>query len=207
AKLPGVESTYAYAVYLMAGMLGWTLFNELLNRGLNLFIENAGLIKKMNFPRVTLPAIATASSLVSGAMLLLAMLLLFPLLGFGFSLAMLWLIPLIAVVTAFGLALGLLLGVINVFLRDLGQATPVVLQVWFWFTPIVYPLDILPEAYRNVIRFNPMCSAVNGFQRVLVYGEPPEMISLIYPAAFVAVLMPIAVLAFRRADEEMADLL
>ena len=63
AKLPGIESQYAYAIYLMAGLLGWTLFNEIVGRCLNIFIEHGNLIKKMSFPRVTL--IAWVSSRLS----------------------------------------------------------------------------------------------------------------------------------------------
>src|SRR5690606_31329115 len=106
------------------------LFSEIVSRSLTLFIEQGNLMKKMSFPRITLPAIVVGSSLVNNVLLLMAMLGIFLLLGHHFTPAMLWLLPLTATVAAFAVGVGLTLGVMNVFLRDIGQVVPIVLQVW-----------------------------------------------------------------------------
>ncbi|MCO6716820.1 ABC transporter permease, partial [Streptomyces sp. CHB19.2] len=64
-KLPGINNSYAYALYLMAGMLGWSLFSEVINRCLTLFVDQGNLLKKMSFPRITLPVIVMGSSLLN----------------------------------------------------------------------------------------------------------------------------------------------
>ena len=64
-KLPGVETQYAYPIYILSGIIGWTLFSEVLNRCLNIFIENANLLKKLSFPRLTLPLIVIGSAIVN----------------------------------------------------------------------------------------------------------------------------------------------
>lgn len=156
AKIPGIENKYSYAIYLMAGMLAWTLFTEIINRCLNLFIEQGNLMKKMSFPRITLPSIVIGSCLLSYILLFIAMLVIFALLGHQFSFVMLWLLPLTITLVTFALGIGLTLGVLNVFLRDIGQIVPIILQVWFWFTPIVYPESIIPESYRHLMNLNPM---------------------------------------------------
>ncbi|HDO26019.1 MAG TPA: ABC transporter permease, partial [Nitrospirae bacterium] len=70
AKIPGIENKYSYAIYLMAGLLAWTLFNEIITRCLNLFIEQGNLMKKMSFPRITLPSIVIGSCLINYILLL-----------------------------------------------------------------------------------------------------------------------------------------
>ncbi|HEY8555424.1 MAG TPA: ABC transporter permease [Burkholderiales bacterium] len=207
ARLPGIENRYAYAVYLMAGLLAWTLFSDIVTRCLTLFVEQGNLLKKMSFPRITLPAIAAGSSLLNNALLLLAMLGIFALLGHGFTPAMLWLVPLAALVTAFALGIGLALGVINVFVRDVGQAVPIVLQIWFWLTPIVYPASIIGEEHRRWLYLNPLYPVVEAYQRVLLYGSAPDLGGLAYHAVAVAALLLFALLLFRRAAPEMVDAL
>src|SRR6266542_1065217 len=81
AKLPGIANRYAYAIYLMAGILAWSLFIEIVNRCLTLFIDNGNLLKKLVFPRIALPLIVTGSASVNNALLFLAILVIFGVLG------------------------------------------------------------------------------------------------------------------------------
>jgi lipopolysaccharide transport system permease protein len=112
-----------------------------------------------------------------------------------------------AINVAFSLGLGLLLGVINVFVRDVGQVMAVVLQLWFWVTPIVYMPSILPSGFGRVIAANPLYYIVSSFQNVLLYGQPPALVPLAWTALGSAFLLAIAFLMFRRAAPEMVDVL
>lgn len=207
SKLPGIESKYGYAIYLMAGLLAWNIFSEITSRCLNLFISQGNLMKKMSFPRIALPAIVVGSCLMNNILLFLSMLGIFALLGHEFSLAMLWLLPLTLLVAMFAAGLGLILGVMNVFLRDIGLLIPIVLQVWFWFTPIVYPENIIPDSYRHILEFNPMYPIVNAYHQVLVYGEPPQLSSLVTISFAAVILALLSLFLFRRASAEMVDVL
>ena len=207
AKLPGVDSQYAYAIYLIAGLLGWTLFNEIVGRCLNIFIEHGNLIKKMSFPRAALPAIAVGSCLINNLFLFISMLGIFALLGHQFNVAMLWLIPLILIVVVFSLGIGLILGVMNVFLRDIGQVIPIILQMLFWFTPIVYPITIIPEAYRHWLNLNPMYPIIDAYQQILVYGNSPQWGGVLIILAVGIILSIVGLFMFRRSSAEMVDAL
>src|SRR5215475_5693166 len=149
SKLPGIDNRYAYALYLMAGMLAWSLFTELVSRSLTVFVDNAGLLKKMMFPRICLPLIVSGSALVNSLLLFVAILAVFALLGHQPGWSLLWLPVLIVLNVMLGAGLGLLIGVFNVFRRDVGQVVPIVLQFWFWFTPIIYMPTVLGERYRH----------------------------------------------------------
>ena len=95
----------------------------------------------------------------------------------------------------------------NVFLRDIGQVVPIVLQMWFWFTPIVYPVTIIPESYRHWLNYNPMYHITRTYQEVLVYGRSPQFDGLVIIGGVALVLLLLSLFLFRRSIEEMVDVL
>ena len=205
AKLPGIDNQYAYAIYLMAGMLGWSLFAEIVNRCLTLFIDNGNILKKLAFPKIALPLIVTGSALVNNLLLFVAILGIFGLLGHPPGTALIWLPVLMVVTIAFAVGLGLGLGVLNVFMRDIGQVVPVIMQFMFWFTPIVYMVNIIPEQYRGWLFLNPLIPIVTGYQDVLLYNRAPNWADLGVVAILSAALLAFSLLIFRKASPEMVD--
>lgn len=206
AKLPGIDDKHAYAAYLLAGMACWSLFADILQRCSNVFIENGTLLKKIQFPRSALPLITVGAALVANVTLLLVIVVLLPLLGFGLSLHVAWLPLLVAITIALATGIGVFLGVLNVFVRDVGQVLQVMLQFWFWVTPIVYPITVVPESLRTVLFLNPVTPLVDAYHSVLVYGRAPG-IALLYPAALALIALGLSLLMFRRASAEMVDVL
>lgn len=207
ARLPGIDDTHAYAAYLLSGMLCWTLFMESVSKGVNLFVENGGLLKKIHFPLSTLPVIAGGIALVNNLFLLLATLVILTLLGFLPGSKVLLLLPLIGLTLCLGLALGLVLGVINVFIRDIGIVTPIVLQFLFWFCPIVYSPASMPGLFRDIVMLNPVSGLVQAYQGILVFDTLPDPGGL-WPAALLALLCA-GLLRFllRRTFAQMVDVL
>lgn len=206
ARLPGTDNKYAYAAYLMSGILCWSLFAEIVQRCMTVFIDNGSLLKKIQFPRIALPAIVLGSASIANLALLAMILLILPVLGIYPSLHYVWLPVLMALTMALATGIGLLLGSLNVFARDVGQVVAVVLQFWFWVTPVVYPITIVPEAFRATLAINPVVPLVVGYQNVLVYGKaPPD--GLIGVAITALAMMAIALVVFRRASSEMVDVL
>jgi len=206
ARLEGVDNKYAFPAYLMSGILCWSLFAEIVQRSLTVFIDYGSLLKKVQFPRIALPLVVIGTAVVNSLALLGVMLLIFPLLGLYPNVYMLWLPVLMLLTISLAAGLGLLLGTLNVFARDVGQVVTVVLQFWFWVTPIVYPLSIVPEAFRNSLVFNPVVPLVAGYQNVLVYGTAPPL-SLWTTALAAAVILLVALVVFRRASSEMVHVL
>src|SRR5690606_8386169 len=97
-------------------------------------------------------------------------------------------IPVLLIQILFSLGLGICLGVLNVFFRDVGHLTGVVLQFWFWFTPIVYPISVLPEQLQSLIQLNPMAQLVAAYQGIFVHGQWPAWHDL-WPTALLALLV------------------
>lgn len=207
AKMPGIDSRFSYAIYLTAGILAWSLFTEVVSRCLTIFIDNGHLMKKMVFPKICLPLIVTGSALVNNALFLLSIIGIFALLGHFPGVEVLWLPVLFVITIALGLGIGLVLGVFNVFIRDVGQIVPIMLQFAFWFTPIVYMATIIPEKYRGLLVLNPMYHVVAGYQNVLVFGHPPELAGLLAVGVCSLAMLGFAMFLFRRASAEMVDVL
>lgn len=207
AKLPGIDDQYAYSIYLTAGMLAWTLFSEVLSRTMTMFTDNANLLKKIVFPVSVLPLIVIGTALMNSFILLLSILLIFFILGHYPSFMIIWLFPLFGATLLLSLGIGGILGILNVFIRDISQMIPVILQALFWFTPIVYMPAIIPESYRHYLTYNPMYSIVQGFQNVLVFDKAPEVYPLLLTAFIGVILVGVAIILYRKAVPEMVDVL
>ena len=205
AKLPGIESQYAYSIYLCTGVLTWGYFAEIVTRSQNVFIENANLIKKINFPRLCLPVVIVANASLN-FLIIFGLFTLFLIFSGSFpGFVYLALIPLLMIQVAFSIGLGMTLGVLNVFFRDVGQFFSVVIQFWFWLTPIVYPAAILPESVRSYLAYNPMVKLMVAYQDIVVYGRLPNWASL-WPLTLLAVFFCIwGLLLFRKRSGEMVD--
>lgn len=207
ARLPGSGGPFAYATYLLAGMLFWTLLSETILRCLTVFVENGGLLRKISFPRVTLPIIAVGVALAGHAVLMAVTIAATAFMGHGPGPHMLALLPLTILTIALAAGIGMVLGALNVFVRDVGQAVPVLLQIAFWLTPIVYTASILPEAYLRFVDLNPFARLATAYQQVFVAGVVPDWAPLAPVAALAALLLATALALVRRAGPEMADVL
>lgn len=205
AKLPGVDSQFAYSIYLCAGVLTWTFFSETVSRAQNVFLENANLLKKISFPRLCLPVIVVANASLNFAIIfgLFTIFLFFS--GSFPGVVYLALFPVLLVQVLFSVGLGITLGVLNVFFRDVGQLFGVVLQFWFWLTPVVYPINILPAYVRDALRYNPMTNIITSYQNILVNGQWPDWSSL-WPVTLMAVMLCLmGMQLFRKHAGEMVD--
>lgn len=207
AKLPGINSRYAYVIYLMAGMMAWSLFNEIMTRALVMFVDNGNMMKKVVFPRVCLPIITAGSALVNNILLFVAIIGVFALVGQWPNVTMLWLPLIIVVNVALALGLGLVLGVLNVFVRDVAQVMTVILQLWFWLTPVVYMPTIIPPQFNALMQLNPMYHIVSSCQQIMLYGRTPDLVGLGWIALVSFALLGFGLWLFRRAASEMVDVL
>ena len=205
AKLPGLDSTFSYSIYLCAGVLTWGLFAEITGRAQNMFLENANLLKKLNFPRVCLPITVVANAGLN-FVIVFGLFTIFLIVSGNFpGWTYLALLPLLFIHVAFAIGLGISLGVLNVFFRDVGQFFGIFLQFWFWLTPIVYPITILPDKFQSLMTFNPMAPLAAAYQVILVNGQWPSWQSL-WPVTLLSlVLCALGFRLFKNHAGEMVD--
>ena len=203
--LAGHDAPIAYSVYLCAGLLTWTVFSELLGRSVGIFVNNANLLKKVSFPKLTLPLIAILSSLLHYAIIMALFMIFLILAGYFPGWVVFAAVPVILILVAFTVGLGLLAGTINVFYRDIEQFTALVLQFWFWFTPIVYVRSILPDWLSALLGWNPVLPMVAAMQSIFLDARAPDWSTLVYPLTLAGLLLVLGWLAYRRLGGEIVD--
>jgi lipopolysaccharide transport system permease protein len=204
-KLPGLESDFGYSIYLCAGLLTWGLFSEMISKSQTLFIDNANVLKKVNFPSATLPLILMLNALVNFG-IIFGLFLAFLLVSGQWPGWVFWaILPVLALQLLLTMGLGLVLGVLNVFFRDVGQFFAVFLQFWFWLTPIVYPANVLPAQIQSYLALNPMYGIISAYQQILVQQQVPNFSSLAWPLVFGLVVCGLGAMLFSRHAGDMVD--
>lgn len=209
ARLPGINTAGSYGAYLLSGLLGWQLFVDAVNQGLTLFLRHGNTIKKVRFPLLSLPIIAGGIVTLNHVLLLVATLFILSLLGYAPLAPKVWvMLPILWLLTlALGLSLGLLLGIINVFIRDLEVVVPIVLQLQFWFSAVVYSPSVLPELYQRLLLVNPMAGLVQSYQAILVFDQWPHWFWLAYPITLSMIFFALATWLIKRCFVQMVDVL
>lgn len=201
------SGTSSFVVYLLAGLIPWLFFSEATLRGISTFIDNAHIIKKVNFPMEICVASVVISSAVTFFIYTIFFLAMLIFMGFlklhTFPLIIL---PfMIQVLLILGLSFGL--GSIAVFFRDITQIVGMILNLLFFLTPIVYPSNVIPEKVRWLFNINPFYFIVEIYRNILVRGKMPDAISIIYPSIFAVVIFLAGYYIFNKTKASFKDIL
>lgn len=207
ARLPGIESNYAYAVYLLSGMVGWSLFAETTQSCISMFRDRANLLKKINFPKVCIPLVVVGTALINHLLFIGAVVLLVWVLGVAPSYSLLYLPLLILLSLALAVGIGLTLSVFDVFNRDVGNVWQIVTQFWFWLTPIVYVFDTLSPKVASFIQYNPMFWVTRGYQQAIAYQQVFDAPQLLWVALLGFTMLLIGFVFFMRGSSDIVDAL
>jgi lipopolysaccharide transport system permease protein len=205
AGLPGHDSPFAYSIYLTSGLVAWSLFSDLLMRSVGIFVHNAELLKKVPVHKLAFPAIAFLSALLQAGILMVLFLVFLAIVGRLPTAPLLAVLPVLVIAGVLAMGLGLFLATVNVFYRDVEQATGVAVQFWFWMTPIVYPISALPAPVARVIEWNPVWPIVRAMHAIFLEHRTPDWASLLYPLVLAIALAFLARAAFERLAAELVD--
>ena len=205
ARVPSEGAPYALFAY--CALLPWTFFSTALSTATLSLVSHSSLVTKVYFPREILPLTYVIASLVDflvASTVLGGMLLYYDV---SLTAQALYAIPTIAVLTLFAIAVSLVLCAIQVRYRDIGVAMPLVLQLWMFATPVVYPLSVVPESWRSLYVLNPMVGIIESFRRVILQGEPPDFQALAISAMVSMILLPLAFIYFKHVEATVADII
>jgi len=179
-RIPELSGENGYFFYLLAGLLPWLSLSDGLSRASSALVAQEQFLQKIVFPIAILPATALLSSLLPqliGTVILLLLLLVFG--NLSLSLLLWPLVFICQLVLSLGLAFAL--AIVSVHVRDIIQLMPVVLQIFFYATPILYPKSMIPESYHVFFLFNPIAGLMEAYQAVFLgVGLPLDtLISLL----------------------------
>jgi lipopolysaccharide transport system permease protein len=202
ARVP--SESVPYILFLYSGLLPWTFFSNAVSSSSHSLIASAHMITKVYFPRSIVPAAAILvrlSDFIIASFVLIILMLYY---GRAFTPAILLAPLLILHLTLFALGLGMWLSALNVKYRDIGTALPVLLQLWMFASPIIYPSSLVPEGWKLAYELNPLTGLVEGFRASLL-GLGFNWRSLMISAAITLALLVYSTFAFRRLEDELAD--
>lgn len=204
AKIP--SGGRPYAVFALAALVPWQLFSYALTQSCNSLVAEQRLITKVYFPRLIVPLASVLAGLVDFiiALVLLLVMMAWYSITPTVGLVALPLLALFALAAALGV--GLWLSALNVQYRDVRYTIPFLTQLWMFATPVAYPSELVPEAYRAWYGLNPMTGVVEGFRWALLGTPAPSLAMMAISVLITATLLLGGALYFRRMEQTFADI-
>jgi lipopolysaccharide transport system permease protein len=198
-----------FPLFATAALIPWTAFASGLTNVSTALTSHASLLTKAAFPREILPLTYVFAALVDFALASLLLVVLMIWFGVALTWTALWALPAIALLTVFLLGLGLFLSALHVRYRDVALAMPVLVQVWLFATPVIYPLEsvraALPPSLYAAYAMNPMAGIVDTFRRGVVLHQAPDVQALVTAAVLTMLLAPAAYVYFKLTERTVAD--
>jgi ABC-type polysaccharide/polyol phosphate export permease len=206
-RLPGDTNIWDFALYFAAAFLPWAAFQDSVTRSTRSIIDNKNYIKKVPFPSEIFPIYVTLSECVNLLISLAIFFILYVILK-GVPTIFILLLPLaIMLQILFTLSLAFFLSSGAVYFRDIPQILGAIFMIWFWATPIVYTINLIPEELQWVVTLNPAYYMLEIYRDALFYGKIPEMGILVPFLLFSVVLFVLSILFFRRTKRGFGELL
>jgi lipopolysaccharide transport system permease protein len=195
-----------YAAFSLATLVGWTFVQNGVSFGASALLTDGALLRKVYFPR-EVPVLGT--QLAAGVDFLIG-LGLFAVIGplLGARVSPLWLLaPLFGVgLAALAAGVSLTVAALNVYYRDFRYALPFLLQLWLFASPVAYPLTVVPERWRALyVALNPAAGLLDGFQRVLAKGQPPDGLLLAVSMVGTGLVLALGYRIFKKLEPNFAD--
>jgi len=205
-KLARVPSSHVpYALLVLSGLLPWTFLSSAITGSSNSLVGNAHLITKVYFPRMTIPLAAVGARLFDFAISFIILCGMMIYYGFTVSWRILMFPLVVLLITALAISIGMLTSALNVKYRDVGVAIPLLIQLWMFASPVVYPLELIPQRWQTLYALNPLTGIITGFRASLL-GEEFQWTALAISTVVTSLLLVYATYAFRRMEKQFADI-
>lgn len=204
-KIPSDDIPYPLFSY--SAVLPWTFLSSALTFSIPALVNNMNLVTKIYFPREILPLAGIGAAFVDflvGAVLYIFMMVIY---GIPARVVLSWIPLLIFVQLLLTIGVSLIASTVIVFFRDVRFVVPLVLQVWMYLSPVIYPLETIPEKWRGLYLLNPMATLIDGYRRVILYGTTPQW-QYVLPGLAISVIIFIGgYLFFKRMEPVFADII
>lgn len=194
-----------YPIFLIVGLLPWNFFSISLSTAANSLVGSASLITKIYFPREILVYGSVMAKIVDFFYSCLILVVFFIFFKISITTAIVWVIPIFVIQLIFTAGLSLIFASLNLFYRDIQYLLGLILNVWFYLTPVIYPIEQFPDRYRWIFQINPMSVIINAYRQVTLGGKAPNLESLGIAAMTSVALFIIAFLIFKKSEGKFAD--
>jgi lipopolysaccharide transport system permease protein len=204
AKIP--TGDIPYHLFSFAGILPWQYFARSMTEGSGTLLTNSGILTKVYFPREVLPISTVVAGLVDFMIGMVFMIILMIVEGYYPSLRILWCIPLIGLSALLALSFSFWVSSAAAIYRDIGFIIPFLVQMLMFATPVIYPANMVPEAYQFIYNLNPMVLVIEGFRWALLgMGDAPSLMQVSTSVGVVIILLLTGLSYFNNAVRQVAD--
>jgi lipopolysaccharide transport system permease protein len=217
----GIDSgNIPYPILTFAALMPWTFFQEAASEGVNSVVGNAGLIRKIYFPREIFPLTSVITKLVELCINFLILAGLMVYYQMAPTVYVLWVPLIIGYTVLAALSVAMVGAAINVYYRDMATALPVLFSLLMYASPVIYPLSLVKDkllvnqaagewshALYAIYTLNPLAGIIDAFQQVVLRGLPPDLIAMLPGIILIGVLLPTSYLIFKQAESHFADVI
>lgn len=193
-----------YIIFLYAGLLPWSFLSASLTHSTQSLVDNAPLLRKVAFPREIIPYAVVISKIIDSLVsvgIFIALILIF---RAPISTTAIFVIPIFITQLFLTTGISLILSAANLFYRDIQYLSNLVLVLWMYLTPVLYPLSLVPKQYVWVYKLNPMVGIVEGYRSAL-FGYPFETKIILWAAGVSFVLLILGFVVFKKAEKVFSD--
>jgi lipopolysaccharide transport system permease protein len=196
-----------YSIFAYTALLAWTLLATSINFGAPSLVNNMDLLTKIYFPREVLPTAPVFASVLDFLLGLVVFVVLLIVFGVPLAWTMLWVPVILIIQIVLLLGIVLLVSGLNVFYRDIKYVIPLGLQLWFYATPIIYPISVVPEWLRPFYILNPLAGIVDSYRKVILLQQAPSTLYLGTATMIAFMLAVFGYFYFKRVEWQFADVI
>lgn len=194
-----------FIIFLSVALLPWNFFASSLNGATGVLVGSSSLITKIYFPREILVLASVLAKLVDFIFSLIILVVFFLIFKTPVTIYILWFFVILAIQMIFTLGLSLIIAALNLFYRDIQYLLSLIIMLWMYLTPIMYPVEMIPDRYRWIFKFNPMAVIINAYRQVLLGGLGPNLNSLGIALLMSVVIFIFGFYIFKKLEGKFAD--
>lgn len=206
-KLNIIDNSYSYSIYLVPGLLAWTTFSTIVMRLSTSFFEKANLIKKINVPMFTFQLSIVITEFFLFVLSISLGIVFLLLVNQPVTPTFLWMLPVMFLQTIFAFGLGVILSLFTPFFKDLKEAIPIVIQLWFWMTPVIYMKEMLANKFPLLLTINPFYYFVEIYQNIFLFSKAPSLKELAVIFLMASVTLFIAGFLYKKMIPTIKDII
>ena len=202
-KIPTGKVPYLPLVF--SGFIFWNFFSQSVSSATLSITGNSNLVTKIAFPKEILILSSILGRIPDLIASLAVLIIILAFYHIGLSVHILWVIPILIIEMVMALAVGMFLASINVYFRDITAVVPILLMAWLFLTPVIYPLESIPQQYQLYAKLNPMTGILEGLRNAVLIGAPPERISMLLSITTTFIFVVFSYLLFKKLEKGFSD--
>ena len=194
-----------YTMFLIVTLIPWNFFNATVCQSTSTIIASSGIIKKVYFPREILPISNVTSNLLNFIISCIIIVAALFISGIGIGASIIYLPLIVLLQYIFSLAISFILSSITVYIRDLEYFVSVLMMLWFYLTPVLYEITMIPAQFRAIFNLNPMVHIITAYRDILYYQKTPDMLVILGLLGGCILLLILGYFIFNKCEKKFAE--